>query len=328
MATQKKNKFFAFFDYNRDNLIDAKEEDTTPTLKRYFKLLGRRFWKLVSLNLMIIPQILPLFICYYLYISAKQTPVANDILVPQLFGANAVAQSPAVTLLSDIFGSQKGIPVYGTGMYVGIAICIVFLLVTFGWQNVGSTYIARNMVRGDAVFVWSDYSYAIKRNWKQGLLLGILDAIAIFALGFDLAYFSGQTGSFALDLGFYGIVALIVLYFIMRFYIYLMLVTFDLSIRKILKNALIFTALGIKRNLMAILGLIVITAIHVLLFFLLFTTPLSGVPIILPLIYYLGVCTFTCAYAAYPIIDRYMIAPYVSASSQEEDADEEAPENA
>ena len=88
---------------------------------------------------------------------------------------------------------------------------------------------------------------------------------------------------------------------------------------------------------MAILGLIVITAIHVLLIPLLIATPLGGIPIILPFIWYLAITTFTCAYAAYPIIDRYMIAPYVSATDdddseddgaeEEPTADEIAPEN-
>lgn len=97
----------------------------------------------------------------------------------------------------------------------------------------------------------------------------------------------------------------------MRFYIYLLLVTFELSIRKILKNALIFTMLGIKRNLMAALGLILITGINIALLFLLIATPLNGVPIILPFLYYLSVTAFTSAYAAYPIIHRYMIEPYI-----------------
>jgi uncharacterized membrane protein YesL len=337
LATNTKNKLFGLFDYNRDNRPDAKEEDTTPTLKRYFKLLGRRFWKLISLNLIMLPLILPFLICLYLFVSMPQTPVAEDFLVPQLFGANAVVQSPSITMLFDILGTQKGIPVYGVGAYIGMGACFLFLFLTFGWQNVGATYIVRNMVRGDAVFIWSDYFYAIKRNLKQGFLMGLLDATAIFALCFDLVYFSGQPNTFMGNLGFYGVIALIILYFIMRFYIYLLLVTFDLSIRKIFKNALIFTTLGIKRNLMAILGLIVITAIHVLLIPLLIATPLGGIPIILPFIWYLAITTFTCAYAAYPIIDRYMIAPYVSATDdddseddgaeEEPTADEIAPEN-
>lgn len=326
MANEKKNKLFGFFDYNRDNRPDAVEEDTTPTIKRYFKLLGRRFWKLVTLNLMMLPLIVPLLICFYLYVSMKQTPVSGEVLFPQLLGANAIGGTPTSTLLFDLFGAQQNIPVFTTWTYIGMGICIAFLVITFGWQNVGAAYIVRNMVRGEPVFIWSDYFYAIKRNLKQGFFLGLIDAVVIFTLGFDIAYFWGRGGTFTLDFGFFATLALIVIYFLMRFYIYLLLVTFDLSIYKILKNALIFSMLGFKRNIMGILGILLITGLHIFLFPLLIATPLSGIPIILPFLWHLAAVTFTSAYAAYPVIDKYMIAPYKNQTNEEEETAEETVE--
>ena len=325
MANEKKNKLFGFFDYNRDNRPDAVEEDTKPTLLRYFKLLGRRFWKLVTLNLMMLPLIIPGLICFYIYISMKQTPTASEVLLPQLLGAHAVGGSPTTTLLLDLFGAQQNVPVFTTWAYIGMGICIAFLVITFGWQNVGAAYIVRNMVRSEPVFIWNDYFYAIKRNLKQGFFLGLIDAVVLFTLGFDIAYFWGRTGTFTLDFGFFVTIALIIIYFLMRFYIYLLLVTFDLSIYKILKNALIFSMLGFKRNFLGVLGILLITGFHVFLLLLLISTPLSGLPIILPFIWYMAAVTFTSAYAAYPVIDRYMIAPYIDAQ-EEEEADAEAVE--
>ena len=322
MANETKNKLFGFFDYNRDNRPDAVEEDTTPTLKRYFKLLARRFWKLITLNLMMLPLIIPALVCFYLYVSMRQTPVAGEVLFPQLLGANAVSATPTSTLLFDLFGAQQNIPVFTTWTYIGMGICIAFLVITFGWQNIGAAYIVRNMVRGEAVFVWSDYFYAIKRNLKQGFFLGLIDAVILFTLGFDISYFWGRGGTFTLDVGFYLTIALIVLYFLMRFYIYLLIVTFDLSIYKILKNALIFSLLGFKRNILGVLGIALITALHVMLLLLLISTPLSGLPIILPFLWYMAAVTFTSAYAAYPVIDRYMIAPYANQEDEEETEEE------
>ena len=326
MANETKNKLFGFFDYNRDNRPDAVEEDTTPTIKRYFKLLARRFWKLITLNLMMLPLIIPALVCFYLYVSMRQTPVAGEVLFPQLLGANAVSATPTSTLLFDLFGAQQNIPVFTTWTYIGMGICIAFLVITFGWQNIGAAYIVRNMVRGEAVFVWSDYFYAIKRNLKQGFFLGLIDAVILFTLGFDISYFWGRGGTFTLDVGFYLTIALIVLYFLMRFYIYLLIVTFDLSIYKILKNALIFSLLGFKRNIMGVLGIALITALHVMLLLLLISTPLSGLPIILPFLWYMAAVTFTSAYAAYPVIDRYMIAPYANQEDEEETEEESVEE--
>ncbi len=323
MAKKEKKSWFRFFDYNRDLRPDAPEEDTRPTVKRYFKLLGRRFWKLISLNLMMLPMIAPVMIAIWLYLGIDQTPTANNPLFSTLYGANLIAPTPQSTLLLDLYGLQLGVPVYGVGTYIGMGICALFLALTFGWQNVGVTYVLRSMVRGEPVFLFSDYFYAVKRNLKEGFFLGLLDFVAIALLAFDITYFWSRTGSFWLDVGFFGIIALIILYFFMRFYLYLMLVTFDISIRKLLKNALIFAVLGIKRNLMALLGIVCITAIHVCLFFLFSMTPLGiAIPLILPLIYYFSVTAFTCAYAAYPVIERYMIEPYQKNNDPEENTSE------
>ena len=327
MADKKKSgsKLFRFFDWNRDNRPDALEENTDPTLKRYFKLLGRRFWKLVSLNIMMLPMILPLVLIFYVSISAEKTPIENHVIFSQLYGANLIGSSPASTFLLDLFGAQRSISVYNdVGTYVIIAICVLFLAVTWGWQNVGSTYILRSMVRGEPVFLVSDYFYAVRRNIKQGLLLGLIDVIAIFLLVFDFTYFMGMPSSFWTDLCYFAILAPMILYFFMRFYLYLMLVTFDMPLRKIFKNALIFSILGIKRNLMAVLGIALITAINVVLFALFAMTPLGiAIPLILPLLYYLAVTSFTSAYAAYPVIDKYMIAPYQNAELDEFSDDSE-----
>ena len=60
-----------------------------------------------------------------------------------------------------------------------------------------------------------------------------------------------------------------------------------------------------------------------MLLLLLIATPLSGLPIILPFLWYMAAVTFTSAYAAYPIIDRYMIAPYANNSRDDEAEDTE-----
>jgi uncharacterized membrane protein YesL len=324
---KKEGLLFRWFNPNRDNRADALEEDTRPTFKRYFKLLGRKFWNLISLNVMMLPMIFPILLMAYLYIGIEKTPTENTPLFSVLYGANLIESSPSSTVLLDLFGGQVGVPIYNnTATYIGIGICALFLLVTFGWQNVGSTYILRSMVRGEPVFLFSDYFYAVRRNLKQGLLMGILDAVAIFLLAFDMIYFGGAPTSYLMNVGYYAIFALILLYFFMRFYIYLMLVTFDLPIRKILKNALIFTVLGWKRNLMGLIGILVITSINVVLFPIFAITPLGiAIPLILPFLYYLSVTSFTSAYAAYPIIERYMIEPYSTPTADE--TEEDAPQS-
>lgn len=319
----KRHLLYNFFNGNRDR-PDAKWEDTTPNLRFFFKLLARKFWRLLSLNLMMLPLSLPILAALLIYTNIQTTPTQQSALFAPLFGANLIESTPKSGFLLDLFGAQWLVPSYNaTGTYVGIGVCIAFLALTFGWQNIGSTYILRGLVRGDATFLGSDYFYAIKRNWKQGFFLGLIDFIVLFLLGFDILYFYFRTGSFFMDVMFFASCALMILYFFMRFYLYLLQITFHLSIRKILKNALIFTTLGIKRNLMGALGLILLTAINI--GFILLMAPtggLIGVGLILPLLHYLAVAGFIQVYAAYPVIDRYMIAPYRKADGGEKEPEE------
>ena len=308
------------FRWDKNAAKDAEAEDKKPTLKRFFVLLYRRFWKLISLNLLMIPMVLPFLLIFILFISAKQTPTETEPVFSILFGIDRIAGSAHSALLLDLFGSQTGIPVYGIKTYLLIGLCALFLIVTFGWQNIGATYVLRGLVRGDAVFVFSDYFYAIKKNLKKGFLLGLLDLVILTLLFFDIQYFSGVSGSFLLDFMFFTVCAVAIVYFFMRFYLYLLEVTFELSIGKILKNALIFTALGIKRNLLAFLGIALLTAIDLGLIALFF--PLNiPIPIILPFFYYVSFTAFTSAYAAYPVIDKYMIAPYHKQEATEDNTE-------
>ena len=153
--------------------------------------------------------------------------------------------------------------------------------------------------------------------------MGLIDLTVIFLLFYDFSYFFSMPSTFLNDVGYFLILAMAVLYVIMRFYIYLMMVTFELSIFKLLKNALIFVILGIKRNVMAILGVALITAINVLLLAIFMPMGIA-IPLILPFLYYLAVTAFTTAYAAYPVIDRYMIEPYRTSEDDEEYLDSDA----
>ena len=62
-------------------------------------------------------------------------------------------------------------------MMVGMAVLAVFLFVTFGWQNVGAAYVLRGLFRGEPMFIFSDFFYGIRKNWKQGLIVGMLDFV-------------------------------------------------------------------------------------------------------------------------------------------------------
>ena len=116
-----------------------------------------------------------------------------------------------------------------------------------------------------------------------------------------------QGGGFLNGLVFWLNLVIGLLYLMMRCYIYLQMITFDLSIRKILKNSLIFAFIGFKRLILAFLG-------NLILIFVVLGLAYSGamlaLAIVLPLTILLSNCAYMTTYAAYFKIKEVMIDPY------------------
>ena len=322
-------KKFGFFG-RRDDRPDVLPEDTTPTLSYFFKQLWRKKGKLLTLNLMMVCLYLPLVAVILIYLFGRQTtsaasPMYAPLLGVAISGATAGKGTAAVSALLGIYGGQQTSAFPTTGALVVCGILVGVTALTWGWQNVGATYDLRSLVRGDSCFIWSDYFYAIRRNLKQGFFFGLLDVLIIGVLLFDWYYFSFQISSFAVGVMYFLTVAIFIIYIFMRFYIYLMMITFDLPIRKLLKNALIFSMLGIKRNIMALLGIAATLGLNLLLIY-----PSMAVgftlPLILPFFYFPALSGFMASYAAYPNIQRYMIdGPEASEGGETETTDPTPP---
>ena len=307
MALTSKKKF-KLLDPMRDGKGVEKGEDTTPTLGRFFKLWRRKFWKLISLNFLMVVQIIPLLLIIFLYMAGPKISTLYSPLYAPLLGAQTAAPT---TVGSTLFNSAAGLmhqtPVFNSWAHWVMGILVVILLVTYGWQRTATTYILRNLVRGDGVFLFSDYFYAIRRNLKQGFIMGLIDCVAIFALGFDLYYFWNSPNTGLNNVMYLMIFALVFIYSVMRFYTYLMMVTFNMKLSKIFKNALIFTVLGFKRNILALLGMGLLTGIFAVL--ILFLGRVIPAFYIIPFLCLMGFCGFMYTFAAYPVIEKYMIAP-------------------
>ena len=301
------NRKFKLFDMNKDGPGVSKDEKPfVPNLLGLPKFYFRNFTRLLSLNFLMLPLLIIPLVLVYMFLIAPTTPSETSVLYSTLYGSHIIGESSVWNALLSVYGIQLNLPTFSPGVIWLMLGLGVLLAVIWGWVNIGATYCTRNMLKGDPVFMTSDFFYAIKRNLWQGLLLGLIDFGIIALLIIDFVYFSKIGGTFMIDFFYYAICALCIIYFFMRFYIYLMLVTFDIKIKKIFKNALIFSVLGIGRNMMSVLGMVVLVALNVALILLLW--PLGVVaPLILPLIYLLPSINLLISYGAYPVIEKYMI---------------------
>lgn len=305
----EKKKKFQLFNFNRDGKGVDPGEDTTPNLKYFFKLVGRKFSNLLTVNLMIlIPMVLPIALAVYVFFNGPQMPTMSSPAFSALMGANLAGGDAG--LLTKLMTSMPQLNFITYNSYASWLPYVILglLAVTWGWQNTGITYIMRGYARGDGVFIFSDYFYAIKKNFKQGLIYGLIDAAIIIVLAIDFMYMWSTRSGYWTYLMFFIVTALIILYLFMRMYMYLMMITFNISIYKMFKNALIFTALGIKRNLMAALGTVVLVAFWAVIAFVGLQYNL-GFLIAIPAFIVFALVTFMSAYCAYPVIKKHMIDP-------------------
>lgn len=316
---EERKKFNVFNSAYADGKGVDKEEiaiSENPTLPNFFKFVGRKLNQILSANILLVFGNFPIF--FFLlamsgYFSLHTTTPYYLVYAP-LRGAMLFDKSPATAALWTIFERQMEVPVLTTTDYVLFALSALVIF-TFGPVNVGVTYIIRNLFRGKPVFIMQDFFDSIKRNLRQALIYGILDIGIICLLVFDIVFFNLNYGmNFVLDTMLFMIWCLALLYFFMRPYIYLMIVTFDLSLFKMFKNAIRFTVLGVKRNFMFLLGTIALLLLEYVLMFAYFPLAVIMPFVILPsLIVTMGI------YAAYPKIQQYMIDPYYEEIAEAEE---------
>ena len=299
---------FSLFQFTKPGK-GVKKEDVpkeTPTgFLAFFPLYGSKFWNLSSLNLLYVIFNFPVLFGLFALtgnISAKTKGVSTALAAP-LYGMMMHHANPVTSMLNGMLGNNVEILVPTLLTKVFYALTLLVLL-TFGFANTGMTYILRGYVRHEPVYVLSDFLDVIKRNLKQAFLLGILDLIILTALAWDIVFWRSQLG-FVNEMMFFASLFLLIIYILMRFYMYIIMITFDLSIRKILKNSLIFAFLGFKRNMVAIVGIAAVALTNLYFYFLF---PLMGC--VFPFVITLSTTAFIAAYAAYPTIQKIMIDPY------------------
>ncbi len=306
----KKAKFNIFSKSGKDGKGVEKDEipiSDQPTLKNFFVLVGRKMNQLLSVNILMIVGNFPvvfLLLGMSGYLSNHLT-TPTFAMFPQLYGVTFYNKSMATSALWTIFSRQSEVTVHTTADYVMFALAAL-LLVTLGLVRVGVTYIVKHMFMGDPIFMIHDFFYAIKTNLKQGLIYGILDTVIIGLIVYDIIFFNlNYGGGLMMEVMFFMSLCMAVLYFFMRHYMSLMLITFRLSIFKMLKNALAFTVVGLKRNIMVLLGTIACVMLEIFLMNLYF--PLA---VIVPFIILPSLLILMGVYGAYPKIKELMIDKY------------------
>ena len=199
-----------------------------------------------------------------------------------------------------------------------IPISLVYLalslpVLTNGIANAGITHVARNTARDKHSFGMSDFFETIKKNWKQSLIAGIINvlitSLALFAARFYYIYYA-QTNSLFWLVGFSITLSILMIFHFAQYYMWTMIITFDLKLSKIYKNCFKLAIANLWRNLLVSILILLTYAVY---FLLIYFIPYLVVWVIVGI---LAACTLPTyrflmiQFAAFPAIKKYMIDPY------------------
>ncbi len=184
--------------------------------------------------------------------------------------------------------------------------------VTGGLASAGITHVARQTARDKHSFGLSDFFDTIKKNWKQGLVTGIINTLAYILMFFDIYFFwSMEKGTFStLCLAFSFCILFI--FTIMQFFIPTMIITFKFTIKQIYKNAYKFVFINFKNNLICFFSIVLSLAVYFVVIYLLQSYWYIVLPIelIIYAITFPGYKYLLIQYCVFPAIKKYIIDPY------------------
>ncbi|MBR2616278.1 MAG: DUF624 domain-containing protein [Clostridia bacterium] len=273
----------------------------------------------MSLNLLFFLVNLPVFALFARLATVGGTPYQApvNILDQPLRGILLhTGETPLSQMLSGTIGVQltHKAPTLTTHILLGIGL---LTLLTFGIGTAAMTYIQRNFVRSEPTDLSSDFFSCIKRNWKNAMVLGLVDVFFLFVICFDLFSYVYAVQSFGFLLLLYLTFFLSVIYLVMRPYMYLMTVTFDIKLTKIIKNAWILAISGIWRNLFCGVFALLVIVLNMVTF-----AMIPSLGVVMLFVFTVSFAWFFQIYGAWPVVKKHMIDPYY------EEADTEREEEA
>lgn len=196
-----------------------------------------------------------------------------------------------------------------------VYICLSLPVITAGMAKAGITNIARNIARDKHSFGLSDFFDTVRKNFKQSLIVGIINLIVTAIIGFSVyiyfnSYLNLETRSLFNLAGFAVSLLVAVVFSIMQFYIYTLMITFNFSIKTLYKNSFKFVFVNLWRNILCGICLLLVYGIYIAIFMLLpyWSVLLSEVliaVITLPAFKFLMIQFFTFGSIKKLIIDPY-----------------------
>ncbi|MDD6479216.1 MAG: DUF624 domain-containing protein [Oscillospiraceae bacterium] len=188
-------------------------------------------------------------------------------------------------------------------------------VITNGLANVGISNITRNISIDKHSFGLSDFFDTIKKNWKQALTVGIINIFITIALIFGILFYSNREGILAtVGLGF--ILAFLMTFVIMNFYIWTLMLTCKFSTKTLYKNCFKFVFINFGKNILCLLSVLSIYVGYALILYVISLLSARVFYTAIVLAMFLFLFTYPCyrslmiQYCVFPQIVKHIIEPY------------------
>jgi uncharacterized membrane protein YesL len=313
--------FFGLFDFTKEGKGVYPDEPPKGPLATFFSILGRKFWKICTINLLYILFSLPALILAFFgasYVLGILLPNLNMETLAKAFENAGIALKEGVTI-EQFVASQMIMLYFVFGMTLtGLSLVIV------GPAHAGVTYLLRNYAREEHAFVWMDFKEHALKNLKQSLISGLISLGATIILVVNFAFYSSSSviGNPMLRTVVQTLLVIImIIWCIIQMYLYPMMVTFNLTLKQLYKNCLLFSILRLPLNILILLvSWIILLIIPAILFLLGY-----GASIFLAILWYFllafGLNMLLTNFFVYRGLDKYMLSKIRAAEEMNEDSE-------
>lgn len=185
-------------------------------------------------------------------------------------------------------------------------------IVTIGPAIAGMTKVLRQYVLDKDGFMWHEFKKGLTQNLRQAVPAGLIDiavaasficALQVYPAMAKTAEESGMSGTFYYILCIISVsFALTVL--MMNFFAFPMITSTDLTFKNIIKNSFFIVCLGLKKNIITLLILLLISAAMVI------GTLVNPLTLLLIPFWLISFMGFIIVFNSYPLIQKYVIDPY------------------
>ncbi len=242
--------FLGFGNYSKPVKGIDKDAPEKRGLFKFFEFYFRKFWQIMNIALIYFFASIPTFII----------TLGASFLVVSSFSALG---GGALRALLELMGDY---------MYYVVMICffisaVYTVLIGSGPVTAGLSYVLGSLAGDYHAFLWQDFKDKTKENFKQAVAVYFIDLIMFLVMAYSFMIYY----SFGGIIGYlrYVVAVMGVIFTAMHLYIYPMLVSYELKITEIYKNALLMTMANLFPNVLitaVILGLHCLAAVFLMQF--------------------------------------------------------------